>query len=840
MPVVRAVFPNEFAHLSAHVGKNCVARLWLYGRICESQRQLMTLAIGSRLGPYEIVAAIGAGGMGEVFRARDTKLDRDVALKVLPARATADDTARARLAREARLAASLNHPSICTIHEVGEFDGLTYVAMELIAGRPLADLIPATGFSIDVVLRYGVQIAEGLAHAHARRIVHRDLKSANVLITPDGRVKVLDFGLATRQATDVEDATRSVVSLDAPGTVVGTLAYMAPEALRGESADLRSDVWSFGVLLYEMTSGRRPFLGKSGVDMTSSIVRDHAPPLPSTAAPGLKAIIERCLHKEPARRYADAGEVLAALETLRADPGRAGPRTSPSRRFVVASIAAMVVVIIAVLALWGRSRFAASPRARSAARVQSLAVLPLEDLSGDASQAYFADGLTEELITRLSKITGLSVTSRTTVMQFKQSGRPVADIARQLGVQAVVEGTISRSADRVRITARLVDAAAGTSLWAERYDRAVSDVLGIQADVASAIGDAIRTNITPQERQRLSSLTSSNAQAYDLYLRGRFHEARESPDEIRQAIDFFERAVAADPQFAAAHAELARAYWQHLFYVTPGDLSLQERAFVSIERALAIDPALDAAYVARGLLLWTPWNRFPHERAIGEYRRAIALNPNADEAHHQLGLVYLHIGLLDEAMREVHEAMRLNPANTLAHFREGVGFFYQGRYAQAVDVFKQTPDGFQPPLRAFQLADALFHLGRKDEARAAASAYLRTNPGDLGGMNTAMLAMLAADSGNVDRAIELVRTAEKGNGYGHFHHSAFTIARAFALAARADEAVSWLEKAAADGYPCYPVFVNDTTLDRIRGDRRFQDFLTAQQSLWERHKKLAQ
>ena len=390
------------------------------------------------------------------------------------------------------------------------------------------------------------------------------------------------------------------------------------------------------------------------------------------------------------------------------------------------------------------------------------------------------------------------------------------------------------------MTARLIDAA-GTSLWADRYDRASSDVIAIQAEVASAIGDAIRTNITPQERQRLASVVSTSSQGYDLYLHGRFHAARESPESIRQAIDFFEQAVAADPSFAAAHAELARAYWQRLFYVSPGDLALQERAFVEIERALTIDPELDVAYLARGLLLWQPWNHFPHERAIAEYRRAIALNPSSDEGHHQLGLVYLHIGLLDEAMREVHEATRLNPSNTLAHFREGVAFLYQGLYAQAADVFSQTPEAFQPPLRAFQLADALFHLGRKDEARNTASSYLQTNPKDLGGMNTAMLAMLAADAGDVDRATALVHAAsEKGIGYGHFHHTAFTLGRVYALAGRPRDAITWLEKAAADGYPCYPVFVNDKAFDRIRDDGAFQGFLTAQHADWERHKKLAQ
>jgi serine/threonine protein kinase len=798
----------------------------------------MSLVSGTRLGSYEIVSAIGAGGMGEVYRARDTKLDRDVAVKVLPLNALSDPHARTRLAREARVVASLNHPSICTVHDVGEADGLIYVAMELIEGRPLADLIPRDGFAPEQLLRYAIQIADALGHAHQRGIVHRDLKSANVVITPQGRVKVLDFGLAVRQPRDIDDATRSAV-LDQPGTVAGTIPYMAPEALRGGVADPRSDVWSFGILLYEMASGRRPFHSATGPDMTSAILRDDPPALPAGVPPGIAAIIGRCLRKQPEHRYADAGGLDAALTAVQAGSTVAAPRSLHSRRAIVVALGVLVVAIATVLVAV-RNRGSHSPVTAAAQNVQSLAVLPLEDLSGDKAQDYFSDGLTEELITRLSKINGLSVTSRSVVMRFKRSGRPPADVAKELGVNAIVEGTLARSGDRIRVTARMIDSA-GASLWADRYDRASRDVIGIQAEVASSIADAIRTNVTPTERARLSTIASSNPRAYDLYLHGRFHAGRESPESIRQAIDFFEQAVAADPAFAAAHAELARAYAQRLFYVAPGDFALQERSFVEIERALTIDPDLDIAHLARGLLLWQPWNHFPHERAIAEYRRAIELNPNADEAHHQLALVYVHVGLLDEAMAELRHALRINPANTLAHFREGVVDLYQAHYPQAADVFRGTPEAFQPPLRSFQLADALFHLGRKDEARHTSSAYLQTSPNDLGGMNTAMLAMIAADSGDLNRAGQLARAAaEKGKGYGHFHHTAFTLARTYALAGQSREALRWLEQAAADGYPCYPAFVNDKALDRIRGDRAFQDFLTVQQASWQRFKTLAQ
>ncbi len=795
----------------------------------------MRLKPGTRLGAYEIVGALGAGGMGEVYRARDLRLERDIAIKVLPRSALEDESARARLVREARLAASLNHPSICVVHDVGEAEGLVYVAMELLDGRPLTEVIPDGGLPPDAVSRVGGQIAEALAHAHERGIVHRDLKAANVVATPGGRVKVLDFGLAARHVEAVNEATRSAASLDSPGVVAGTLPYMAPEALRGSPPDPKSDVWSLGVLLYELASGRRPFKGTTGVDLSSAIVRDSPPPLPPHVSPSLKAIISRCLQKEPAARYADAGQVHAALTA--AEASVAQPRGwTPRLSRLIAGLGA-VALIVAAIVVATRWRPAA-PREAANGTINSLAVLPLENVSGEASADYLADGLTDELIGRLSKVGGLTVTARTTAMSFKGSRQRVTAIAQQLGVQAVVEGTIARSGDRIRISARLVDAASERSLWSSQYDRAATDVLVLQAEVASAIGSAIRANLSPQERGRLSAIHATSSEAYDLYLRGRFYTGRENPDAIAQAADHFERAVALDDRFAPAHAELARAYSQRLFYVTPNDASLQERAFVELERALALDPDLDSAHLAKGLLLWQSWNRFPHEAAIDEYRRAIALNPSADEAHHQLGLVYLHVGLLDEAAREFREAVRLNPANTLAQFRFGVLHLYEGQYQAALDVFKRTPSGFQPALTAFQTADSLVHLGRVEEAAATSQEYLAAQPADPGGLSTAMLAMVAATRGDADRVAALIATArEKGKGYGHFHHTAFTIARAYALIGRTADAISWLQQSADDGYPCYPVFVNDAALDRIRGEQAFQTFLAAQRARWEAFKK---
>jgi TolB-like protein/Tfp pilus assembly protein PilF len=798
----------------------------------------MALAAGTRIGAYEITSALGTGGMGEVYRARDTRLDRDVALKVLPLHAFDDAVARARLTREAKLAAALNHPAICTIHDVAESGSVMYIAMELVGGDSLGDIIPAGGLPVADVLRYGLEIAAGVAHAHAHGIVHRDLKCANIRVTPSGRCKVLDFGLATRQLQPLE-STRTSASLDAPGVVAGTLPYMAPETLRGVT-DMRADVWSLGVVLYELASGQRPFHAGSAADLMSSILRDPPAALPSHVPTELTTVIERCLQKDADRRYRDARELAAALEALTGTnvPAPPPPTGRRARASLVVGALALAVASLAIgSGLWRQPAPSPSP----VRPVRSIAVLPIQNSSGDQSQDYIADGFTQELINRLSNINGLTVTTWSAVRPFKQSKTPPPEVARGLGVDGIVTGSMTRSGDRIQMMVRLADAAADNSLWSERYDRSFTDLLSVQSEVASAIGRSLGQGRAPAERPRSATGLTTNTTAYDLYLRGRFHGARENIKDNQEAIDLLERAVARDPDFAAAHAELARTLGVRLFYFEPGELSLQERAFVHVERALALAPDLDAAHLARGLLLWQPWNHFPHERAIASYRRAIDLNPNSDEAHHQLGLVYIHVGLLDEGLREIREAERLNPGNTLAHFREGVTFLYQGSYDAARQVFARTPADFSPALRTFQLADALFHLGRQDEARRETAAYLRVHPAeDVGGLNLSLEAMLAAEQGDTASMTRLIRSAEeKGKGFGHFHHTAFTIARAYALGGRAGDAVTWLQRAADDGFPCYPVFLNDSTLNRIRDDPRFATFLSEQRARWEGFRKLA-
>ena len=463
--------------------------------------------------------------MGEVYRARDELLARDVAIKVLPAEKIGDEVARARLLREARSAASLNHPHICTIYEVGESEGQTFIAMELIEGETLSGPLPK-----EKLAQYAAQIADALAHAHARGIIHRDLKCNNVMIGSDGRLKILDFGLAKRLDRAPEDGTTEQL-ITGRGAIVGTLAYMSPEQLRGATPDARSDIWALGVMLHELATGERPFKGDSQVQLVSSILNDPPPPQPL-----LRNVIARCLEKDPSRRYQTAGELTTALRGGGAIPWRA-------------VAAAIVVIAIAAIA-----PFVKFPH--HASKIESLAVLPLENLSGDANQEYFADGMTEALISDVGRVRGLSrVIARSSVMQFKGSKKPPSQIAKELNVDAIMTGSVIRAGDRVRVTAALVNPSTGAEMWSGRYERDLRDVLMLQNELTHAILAEVTGVVAP----RSEIARQVDPGAYEDYLKGRFYWYRFTMQDFETARTYFESAIRKDANYAAAYVGLADA-----------------------------------------------------------------------------------------------------------------------------------------------------------------------------------------------------------------------------------------------------------------------------------------
>ncbi len=471
-------------------------------------------------------------------------------------------------------------------------------------------------------------------------------------------------------------------------------------------------------------------------------------------------------------------------------------------------------------------------------RIQSLAVLPLENLTGDPAQEYFADGMTDALTTELAQIGALRVISRTSVLKYKKEKKPLAEIGRELNVDAVVEGAVARSGEKVRITAQLIQAATDQHLWAKPYERDMRDILALQDEVARAIAAEIRIQVTPQEQARLARTRTVNPEAYDYYLRAKYYLGLENKPYNETAIEMLERAVAVDPNFALAYSALAKEYTTKAGNLKPQEKQWQEKALATVEKALSLDPNLAEAYYARAYLLWMPSYHFPHERAVQELRHALALNPNLDEGHRALADIYNHIGLLDKAAEEARGAVNINPANTAARYKVGINFLFRGQYQQALTALADSREYF-PALWGYQTAWALFHLGRMEEASARVEEFAKKHPEDEGGILASMQAILAAAGGDGRTAEERIRVAiEKGKGYQHFHHTAYGIASAYALMKKPEPAVKWLRMTAEDGFPCYPLFEKDASLDNLRSDPRFIEFMAKLRKQWEYYKAI--
>ena len=635
----------------------------------------MPLAPGTRLGSYEILAPLGAGGMGEVWRARDSRLGREVALKVLPDAQIADPAARARLLREARSAAALNHPHILTVYEVGETDGHVYLATEYLAGRTLAEIIQPSGLPVPEALRLATQVAAGISHAHARGVIHRDIKPSNVLVTPEGDAKVLDFGIATLAPESEE--TRSL-ALTAPGALVGTPAVMAPEIWRGESADARSDVWALGALIHAMLTGKMPFAGRTSYELSAAIL--HSPPeaLPERVPAALRAVVARCLEPERDRRYRSAAEVHAALQAIGAgETKRSGiPR---------AAIWVAFALLVAVAAVLGWRAFHGAP---GATKITSLAVLPLENISGDPSRQYFADGMTEELITRLAQLGVVRVISRTSVMRFQRTSLPLPAIARELGVDAIVEGSVEQVGDRVRVSAQLMRAANEEHLWGRSYERQVGDALTLQDEVAGEIaqevGGALAPVPAPGKPARSDHATgSARAAAVQAYLRGREQYQRFTAASNRRAIQYYDQALALDSTFTPAAA--ARASSLIFLSFSPDTVALARAA---VTQALALDPHLGEAHAQYATLLFeVDWDWSGAER---DFRRAIELNPNDEDAHHQYSHLLVALGRMKEARQQADIMLALDPLAPAAWNHMGFTEYEAGHLSAAGEKWEKA------------------------------------------------------------------------------------------------------------------------------------------------------
>ncbi|HSE49455.1 MAG TPA: protein kinase [Terriglobales bacterium] len=786
------------------------------------------------LGRYRILEQIGAGGMGVVYRAHDDRLDRDVALKVLPPGMLADESSRRRFRNEALTLSRLSHPNIATVFDFDSDAGVDFLVTELIPGITLDAQLEAGPLREKQLLELGGQLMEGLAAAHAEGVIHRDLKPGNLRVTPDGRLKILDFGLARLLQPSPASATESMTSA---GGIAGTLPYMAPEQLRGEPADERSDLWAAGAVLYELATGKRAFPQVSTPMLTDAILRQ--PPVPPRALngnlpPEMEHIIGKALEKDPDHRYQSAREMAVDLRRLSAGRSSFAALQAPARpRRGRALLWAASALLLALAALgtyaWTRK---GSPPPGTAARIESLAVLPLANLSGDPQQEYFADGMTEEMTSRLAQISALRVISRTSVMQYKGTRKPLPEIARELNVDAVVEGSVLRSGDRVRITAQLIDARNDRHLWSQSYERDLKDVLALQNDVARAVAGKVRVVLTPEEDSRLNAAAGVKPEAYELYLRARSTYRMPPNPEWRVGTQLAERAVALDPQFAQGQAFLASCYAGNGF-IGVNEREMDAKAEAAVERAIALDPDLPDAYIAESIRLWTRLHGFPHEAAARAVHHGLKLNPNSSQGHSILGQLYNHVGLFDEAERELEKALSLDPNNAGAYYRIPRNLLYQQRFEAAVKAFRNPPPATatRTDMRLqenYQLGIALLALGRKDEALALVRKHIDQDPqGDY----ASVYAVVAAADHDRKTALEQIRIAiQRGGESSHFHHAAYHIAMAYALLGEKKLAVDWIRKTADLGMPAYPLFRNDPNFKPLQGDPAYEKLMAELQA----------
>ncbi len=625
--------------------------------------------IGKTLGHYRILAKIGQGGMGEVFLADDISLHRKVALKFLPPAMQQDPIAHKRFIREARSAAALDHPYICHINEVGESDGQDFIVMEYVDGQSLKDKLVQGPLPLEDMLQITIEVTEALEAAHGKGIIHRDIKPANVMLTQTGHAKVMDFGLAKQvfPSGGTESAEETVTALTSDGSAVGTLAYMSPEQLRGQAVDNRSDIWALGVTLYEMAAGERPFQGQTGFELSSAILNQVPRPIPAQVPAELRRLIERCLEKEPGGRCQQAGDVRVALKMIQG--GAVAPPVARHYRRPAISVGLMVERLRA----WAFGR---------ESRIQRLAVLPFQNLSGDPEQEYFADGMTEELISDLSKIRALKVISRTSAMRYKRTDKPLKQIASELKVDGIIEGSVQRSAGQVRIRVQLIRAETDTPIWSERYERSFSDVLTLQGEVAQTIAREMNAVLTPETANQLARVWPVNPEAYEAYLRGQFHWYKLSPGDLDLALRYFESALMKDPTCAPAHAGIGNVWYMRSDTGLIPPSEGYPRAREAIQKALGLDESLAAAHIVLGSILAA------HDRdwAAGEreYRRGLELDPNNAFGHQVYADFLIFMKRPKEWEVEAQRALELDPFSPLFQWAYGWELVYLGRYDEAI------------------------------------------------------------------------------------------------------------------------------------------------------------
>jgi serine/threonine protein kinase/tetratricopeptide (TPR) repeat protein len=733
--------------------------------------------VGRTVSHYKILDKLGEGGMGEVYLAEDRKLNRRVALKFLPARLSSQEELKERFKREARAAAALNHPNIITIHEVSEYEGQPFIAMEYVEGESLKDLIAGKELSTSEVLDIALQVSEGLAVAHGAGIVHRDIKPQNILLGKDGRVKICDFGLA-KLKTDI--------TLTQAGSTLGTVAYMSPEQAQGKEVDDRSDIFSLGVVLYEMTAGRLPFRGDHEAAVIHSILNDAPEPLvryKSDVPESLQRIVDKALEKNRDTRYQHADDLRADLKKLSTELESGVTKTiMPGEK--------------------------PSP---------SVAVLPFVNLSGDPEQEYFCDGMAEEIINALTQVEPIRVVARTSAFSFRGKEVDVRDIGRKLNVQALLEGSVRKAGNRVRITAQLINVGDGYHLWSERFDRDLADVFAIQDEISLAIVDRLKVKLLGDRKEKMLRRYTQNLEAYDLYLKGRYHWNRRTPDALNKAMAHFEQVVRKDPDYALVYAGLADCYSMlaQVRVFTPKEAFPKAKALA--KKALEIDETLAEAHTALAFALFCfDWDWAGAER---EFRRAIELNPNYATARQWFAMALAKLRRTREAIQEILKALELDPLSLIINTSAGFVYFYSGREDKAVEQAEKILD-MDPTFLGAHTILALVNK-RRGKRKEGLEGILKASlfVGFLSQPEVAALLETYASSGWTDclrRWVEIMQSkAEQGQVMYYY------MASLYASLDDTEKAIECLERAYEEHDYNLDGLLVDDDFEKLRSDPRF-------------------